>query len=116
MAIKVLPGHLSKNEELRQRLDQEFAMGYFRLLRAGSCDESVGEVGVDSQGLLDSELLHDDEAQAIHGAVVFVVIPHEIVEGFLLFLGRRPVDASENLFVEPAWRRPLCARLKSGST
>ena len=44
VAIKVLPEHLSKNEGLRQRLEQEFAMGYFRLLRAGSCDESVGEV------------------------------------------------------------------------
>ncbi len=27
VAIKVLPEHLSKNEELRQRLDQEFAIG-----------------------------------------------------------------------------------------
>ncbi len=58
------------------------------------------EVRVDGEGLTDVQLLHDDEAQTVHGAVRLILVALEIVEGrsFLVWAG--PVDAGQLLAVE----------------
>jgi hypothetical protein len=56
----------------------------------------VGEIGVDRQGLLDAELLHDHEAQTVHKAVVLVSVPRKIREGLPLLFGGGLVDATED--------------------
>lgn len=77
--------------------------GYRSLLwpRPGPSDEAVREVLVHGQGLADAQVVHHDEAQAIHGAVLLVCMPPEIVEGGPLLLEARPVDPSHPLAVEP---------------
>ena len=59
------------------------------------------EVAVDGERLSDSESVHDDEAQAIDGAVILVLVLGEIVEGLQLLVLRRPVDSSQDLAIEP---------------
>jgi hypothetical protein len=66
----------------------------------GSGRESVLEVAVEGQGLLDSALLHDDEAQAVDGAVILIPVLGEIVEGLLLLVRSRSVDPSQDLAIE----------------
>jgi hypothetical protein len=61
-------------------------------------DEAVGEVVVEGPGLLDPELQHDHEAQAVDGAVVLVLVLSEVVEGLELLLeGVRWIRASFSL-------------------
>ena len=45
------------------------------------------------QGLIDLQLLHDREAQAVDKAVRLVLVPLEVGEGGSLFLWARPMNA-----------------------
>jgi hypothetical protein len=67
---------------------------------AGAGDEPVPEVTVEGQRLLDSAGLHNDEAQAVDGTVVLVLVLREIVEGPLFLILRGPVDSSQDLAIE----------------
>jgi hypothetical protein len=58
------------------------------------------EVTVDGKGLSDSESLHDDEAQAVDGAVFLVPVPLEVLESFVLILGRGSVDPRQAFVIE----------------
>jgi hypothetical protein len=63
--------------------------------RAWSHDKSVGEVRVDGESFTDAELLPDDEAQTVHGAVRLILVPLEVVEGGSIFVGSGPVYARQ---------------------
>ena len=74
------------------------------------------EVAVEGQCLLDSAGLHDDEAQAVDGTVVLVLVLREIVEGLLFLVLRGPVDSSQDLAIEAGADpdcRPLAIELSS---
>ena len=58
------------------------------------------EVRIHCEGLTDAELLHDDEAQTVDGAVGLILVSLEVVEGGSLLVGTGPVDARQLLAVE----------------
>jgi hypothetical protein len=66
------------------RRDEEVASAS---LRSRACDEPMREVRVDGEGLTDAQLLHDDEAQTVHGAVRLILVSLEVVEGRSLLVG-----------------------------
>jgi len=69
-------------------------------LRSRPRDEPMREIRIHGEGLTDAELLHDDEAQTVDGAVGLILVSLEIVEGCSLFVGTGPVDACQLLAVE----------------
>ena len=58
------------------------------------------EVRIHSKGFTDAQLLHDDEAQTVDGAVGLILVSLEVVEGGSLLVWTRPVDARQLLAVE----------------
>ena len=63
-------------------------------------DEPMCEVRVHREGLTDAQLLHDDEAQTVDGAVRLILVPLEVIESRSLFVGTGPMDARQLLAVE----------------
>ena len=63
-------------------------------------DEPMREVRIHGEGLTDTQLLHDAEAQTVAGAVGLILVSLEVVEGRSLFVGSGPVDARQLLAVE----------------
>jgi len=60
----------------------------------------VREVLVERKGLGDPVLEHDHEAQAVHGAVLLVMVTAEVGEGSLLVFGHGAVQARHGAAVE----------------
>ena len=60
----------------------------------------MGEVRVNGEGFADTELLHDDEAQTVHGAVRLILVSLEVLKGRSLFVGSGPMDARQLFAVE----------------
>ena len=58
------------------------------------------EVRIDGEGFTDAQLLHDDEAQTVDGAVGLILVSLEVVERGSLLVGTGPVDARQLLAVE----------------
>ena len=58
------------------------------------------EVRVHSQGFADAQLLHDDETEAVHGAVRLIPVSFEVLEGGSFLIGSGPVDAGQLFAVE----------------
>jgi len=52
----------------------------------------VREVPVHGERFADPQLLHDHEADSVHEAVVLVLVPYQIFEGFALFFGAHLVQ------------------------
>ena len=69
--------------------------------RTGKDYEAMREVFVDSERLLNTELLHHDEAQAVHEAVLLVLIALQVFKGGALLFLAGSMDA----------RQPLAERL-----
>ena len=67
---------------------------------ARSRNEAMREIGIDGQGLAYTDLLHHDEAQAVHKAVRLVVVSLEVVESKSLFVRAGPMYTCELLPVE----------------
>lgn len=60
----------------------------------------MGEVRVNGEGFTDSPLLHDDEAQAVHGTVRLILVSLEVVKGRSLFVWSGPMDARQLFIVK----------------
>jgi hypothetical protein len=65
-----------------------------------SRDEPMREVRIHSEGFTDAQLLHDDKAQTIDGAVGLILVSLEVVEGGSFLVGTGLMDARQLLAVE----------------
>jgi hypothetical protein len=65
-----------------------------------SRDEPMREVRIHGEGFTDAQLLHNDKAQTVDGAVGLILVSLEVVEGGSFLVGTGPVDARQLLAVE----------------
>src|ERR1035437_5727745 len=86
--------------------DEAFTEGRAGLLaaRPRPHHEAVREVLVEGEGLGDPVLEHDHEAQAVHSAVLLVVVTAEVREGLLLVFGRAAIQTRHGSPIEQLTR------------